>query len=107
MTNELTPKSLAERVGISGSYASQILNGRRPCPQDVALAAFRAFGVRLGLLAEMTEADLDRLCAERGGDGAVCSHAPASAPDGDGASAFKDGADVTCAGAGVRAREAV
>ena len=31
----------------------------------MALVAFRVFGERLGLLAEMTEADIQKLCDER------------------------------------------
>lgn len=67
----VSPKELAAAIGISSSYASQILTGTRNASTEVALAAFRAFGVRLGLLAEMTEADLEKLCA--------CVHAPADA----------------------------
>ena len=61
----MTPTSLAQSAGISVSYASQILNGSRGCSTDVALVAFRVFGERLGLLAEMTEADIQKLCDER------------------------------------------
>lgn len=59
------PKALAEAAGISGAYASMILTGKRPCSSDIALVAFRAFGVRLGLLADMTDGDIDKLCSCR------------------------------------------
>ena len=80
------PKELAAAAGISASYASQILGGTRPANAQIALAAFRAFGLRLGLLAEMTEADLAKLCGE------VCVHAPANTGGGAGASSGKGGA---------------
>lgn len=76
MQKLLRPRELCELTAISASYASQILSGARPCPQDIALAAFRAFGVRLGLLAEMTEADIAKLASQpapecHGGDAAA------------------------------------
>lgn len=83
MKDELTPKALSDLVGISRSYSSQILSGTRPCPQAVALKAFRAFGVRLGLLAEMDDADIAKLAAQtteppacHGAD--ACASAPSS-----------------------------
>ena len=84
MSKDVTPKQLSDVTGISRSYSSQILSGKRPASSDIALAAFRAFGVRLGLLAEMTDADISRLCAQSseaaecfGGDAAAsgCSDA--------------------------------
>lgn len=64
MTQAVTPTQLSNATGISRPYSSQILSGARPCPQDIALKAFRAFGVRLGLLAEMTEADIAKLASQ-------------------------------------------
>ena len=63
---DLRPTDFAAQTGISVSYSSQILSGSRPCPQKIALAAFRAFGIRLGLLADMTEDDIARLCSQQG-----------------------------------------
>ena len=62
---DLQPKQLAEAAGISPSHASNILSGNRGASAEIALAAFRAFGVRLGLLAEMTDADIAKLVAQQ------------------------------------------
>lgn len=73
MEKKLSPKLFADRVGISAPYASMILRGLRPATSDIALAAFRHFGLRLGLLAEMTDEDIAKLCDER-------CHTPANTP---------------------------
>jgi len=51
MTVELSPSKLAEELGISASYASQILTGARRAPWDISLRIFRLFGARVGVLA--------------------------------------------------------
>lgn len=65
MVNTLSPKDLSEAAGISRSHASMILGGRRKATTSIALDVFRKKGIRLGLLADLTDADLDRLCGER------------------------------------------
>jgi transcriptional regulator with XRE-family HTH domain len=65
MQIDLQPKQLAEAAGISPSHASNILSGNRGASTEIALTAFRAFGVRLGLLAEMTDADIAKLVAQQ------------------------------------------
>jgi len=61
MTDPITPSRLAEGIGISVSFASQILSGRRKPSNGHALAAFRTFGLRLGFLAELSDADISAL----------------------------------------------
>ena len=87
-----TPTDFAAALGISVSHASNILSGKRPAGQDIALAAFRAFGVRLGLLAEMTDADISRLCAQ-GSEAAECFGGDAAASGGSDASVTSFGHD--------------
>jgi plasmid maintenance system antidote protein VapI len=66
MDTSVTPTRLAEALGISVPYASQILNGTRTrCSSEIALAAFRTFGLKLGLLADMTDDDVAKLCAQQ------------------------------------------
>ncbi len=74
MQTDLEPKKLAEAAGISPSHASNILNGKRGASPDIALAAFRSFGLRLGLLAQMSDEDIAKLC-EQQKDGS-CDHSP-------------------------------
>lgn len=80
MEIDLRPKELAKAAGISPSHASNILSGTRKASDDIALAAFRAFGVRLGLLAEMTEADIAKLASQ---PVAECHGGDACASDGE------------------------
>ncbi len=62
----LKPTELAAAVGIGVPYASQILSGTRTnVSTKIALAAFRAFGVRLGLLAEMNDDDIAKLVMQQ------------------------------------------
>ena len=80
MLIELKPSALVEELGISASYASQVLSGARRAPWDVSLRVFRVFGVRIGVLAEMSDEDIGRLCAERhGGNGDTCASSIPSA----------------------------
>jgi hypothetical protein len=65
MVNTPKPKDLADAADISAGYASMILNGKRPVPNHVALVAFRQFGLRLGFLSMLGDADIEKLCAER------------------------------------------
>jgi hypothetical protein len=60
-----TPKQLATAASISAPYASMILSGKRPASSEIALAAFRTFGLKLGLLADMTDDDIAKLCAQQ------------------------------------------
>ena len=64
MEIDLQPKQLAQAAGISPSHASNILSGTRGASAEIALAAFRVFGVRLGLLADMTNDDIAKLAAQ-------------------------------------------
>ena len=77
MEQNVKPKDFAEAVGISPAYASMILRGVRPASSDIAISAFRTFGLRLGLLAEMTDADIDKLCGRCG----PVDHAAADSAD--------------------------
>jgi hypothetical protein len=65
MVNAPKPKELAAAAQIAPAYASMILRGIRPAPNRVALVAFRNFGLRLGFLSMLSDADIERLCAER------------------------------------------
>lgn len=58
------PTKLAASVGISLSYASMILSGARVPPQALALRIWAAAGVKLGLIAMLSDdecAQLERL----------------------------------------------
>jgi len=57
----LTPTKLAASVGISLPYASQILNGRRACPQGLAVRIYRATGIKLAPITEATDAEIEVL----------------------------------------------
>lgn len=81
MQIDLEPKKLVEVAGISPSHASNILNGKRGASAEIALAAFRATGVRLGLLAQMSDEDIAKLC-EQQKDGS-CVHPATDTLDGD------------------------
>jgi transcriptional regulator with XRE-family HTH domain len=66
MDKPITPTELAAALGISVSYASQLLSGARSTgSSDIALGAFRLFGLKLGLLADMTDDDVSKLCAQQ------------------------------------------
>lgn len=77
----ITPTTLAQAAGISVSYASQILNGTRRCSTEVALVAYRQFDARLGLLAELTDADLQKLCDQGCHTGPTTGETPKPATD--------------------------
>lgn len=50
---------LMEAAGISRSYASMILKGKRPCPPSVAIKVYRRFGARIGPLQAASDAEID------------------------------------------------
>lgn len=77
------PSELAAAAGISPSHASNILAGRREASSEIALNAFRALGVRLGLLADMSDADIAKLCSQKPCDVAECQGGDAVASDAD------------------------
>lgn len=53
---------IAGELGISTGYASLMLAGkRRNVSADIALHALRRFGLRVGVLLELTSDDVDRL----------------------------------------------
>lgn len=59
-----TPAALAERlraIGISQSYASQIVNGRRAPSLALALRIHREIGVKLGPIADASPAEIRTL----------------------------------------------
>ena len=60
-TADISPTRLAEAIGISQSYASQLLSGARPISAAQAIKAYRATGVRLSPIAEATEAEIEVL----------------------------------------------
>jgi transcriptional regulator with XRE-family HTH domain len=63
MSKSLHSTELAACIGVSNSYAHQILAGKKKnVAQHLALKAFRELGVRIGLLAEMTDDDIRQLC---------------------------------------------
>lgn len=78
MQIDLEPKKLVEVAGISPSHASNILNGKRGASPEIALAAFRAFGVRLGLLAQMSDDDIAKLCEQM--RDRTCDHSTTANP---------------------------
>jgi DNA-binding transcriptional regulator YdaS (Cro superfamily) len=64
----LTPSELSAAVGISLPYASQILGGKRPLPQALAVKIFRATGRKLGPISAATDDEIDVLERFQGGD---------------------------------------
>ena len=92
MQIDLEPKKLVEVAGISPSHASNILNGKRGASPEIALAAFRAFGVRLGLLAQMSDDDIAKLCEQM--RDRSCDHPTTNSDTPDPAQAGK-GDDIT------------
>jgi len=55
------PTALADLLSISIPYASQILNGARPWPRALAIAAFRKTGEKVGPIANATDEDIEVL----------------------------------------------
>lgn len=58
MENELTPTALAPILGTSIPYASQLLNGKRPWTQALAIKLYRATGAKVGPIAEATPREI-------------------------------------------------
>lgn len=52
---------LADRVGISKSYASEIVNGHRRPSRPLAIHILRRTGWRHSILADLTDAQIDAL----------------------------------------------
>lgn len=104
MRKTLRPSELCEVTGISPSYASQILSETRPCPPDIALAAFRAFGVRLGPIAALTDEDIAKLAIRPCDEPAPACHggdAVASGGNGNGQEPVHSDIDTDAADAGL------
>ena len=59
--SDLTPTAFAQAVNISVPYASQLLSGSRDISRDIAIRAFRALGVKLGPIANASDAEIDVL----------------------------------------------
>ncbi len=57
----LTPTALAEELGISLPYASQLLSGARPMSLAWGLRIYRRTGHQLGPIKDATRAELDVL----------------------------------------------
>ena len=55
------PVELASALGVSTTYASLLLAGKRPWTQALALRAWRATGHKLGGLEALTDADCEQL----------------------------------------------
>lgn len=53
-----SPSKLAQAIGISVPYASQLLNGDRKPPLSTALKVYRAIGVKLGPIESATEREI-------------------------------------------------
>jgi len=56
-----TPSKVSEAAGISPSYASMILNGRRQPPLGTALKIYDTTGLQVGLLASLTPDEIETL----------------------------------------------
>lgn len=57
----ISPTKLAEGTGISISYASQIINGKRAPARPLAIHIFRKTGWRHGLIANLTDEQIATL----------------------------------------------
>jgi len=57
----LTPTAMANRVGISVPYASQLLSGRRVPSRALAVRIWRGTGQKLGPLTHVEDADIEAL----------------------------------------------
>lgn len=55
---DLTPNRLAQAVGISQPYASQLLSGKRPLQLGLAIRIYRTTGVKLGPIAGAADEDI-------------------------------------------------
>ena len=55
---KITPTRLAQEVGISVPYASQLLSGARPISTEMALRIFDATGEKIGPFVGLTAAEI-------------------------------------------------
>jgi transcriptional regulator with XRE-family HTH domain len=60
-TPPIRPTDLAEKLGISVPYASQLLSGARPPSLPLALDYFAKSGVKLGPLVSKTDEQIEIL----------------------------------------------
>jgi transcriptional regulator with XRE-family HTH domain len=58
---KLKPSALAEAIGVSLPYASQILSNARPPKVPLAIRIYRATGHKLGPIAGATEDEITAL----------------------------------------------
>jgi transcriptional regulator with XRE-family HTH domain len=58
MENPASPTEFAAKVGISISYASEILTGTRQPSQRLAVRIFRATGRKFGPIIGLSDADI-------------------------------------------------
>jgi len=64
MNNDLTISALRDKAGISKSYASEILSGKRRPSAALACRIYRATGHATGPIAGMSDAEIEAV--ERG-----------------------------------------
>ncbi len=67
MEDRITTARLRDIAGISPSYASMILNGKRPCPPEMAIKVYRQTGQRIGPLEQATIEEISVLEKFHGG----------------------------------------
>jgi transcriptional regulator with XRE-family HTH domain len=58
---DTTPTDFADKAGISISYASELLRGKRTPGARLAIDIFRRTGRRFGVVTLATDADIDAL----------------------------------------------
>lgn len=58
-----TPKELSAAAGITPSYASMILNRKRPVPPMVAATMFRVFNVKFGIFEGLSDEAAEEVAA--------------------------------------------
>lgn len=58
---ELSYKELAEKAGISESYASQLLTGNRGASLTVAFQIYDKTGLQFGILKDLSEETIEAL----------------------------------------------
>jgi transcriptional regulator with XRE-family HTH domain len=59
--DKLKPSTLAEAIGVSLPYASQILSGKRPPQVPMAIRIFRATGHKLGPITAASDEEIANL----------------------------------------------
>lgn len=58
MAKHLRPTDLSNAAGISVPYASQLLNNKRIASEEVAIKIFRATGVKLAPISELSDREI-------------------------------------------------